>query len=613
MMFTFSMDNFGKARKIGSMGDGAQKASYREVCELAAEHGYIIHPDCCTEEVMEWLNFKAINYNSTFYQTWEDVVSRNRIELLIDQLIHYATTYGTQMQGEPYVPNEHFNNDGDFSIPYKELKLITPISDEELFEKCREALYTGVALNSTTLTNYVDFIAAYINEYDAEIDVEAIKNRDAYCIMCSKLGKFPSDPVMALKTLVYTATRSCTFVQNDDLFRNIKIGHPVNLKQLTDDQIKGFATIFNRFKRVFLSFKKQGGDNAAVINRISKLSKTLHQPMVKGFWESILEEEKSVEEIAAHLKSLNNFKKVRLLQLVKERLNPSKDHVYIIRNGKSFVRLDYTPNAVSESYCNTLYSMIRESLVDSLKPKACPIRLPKNCELTLPSSEKTFVGNIPFGTSIKMADHNIVGIYWRNEWGTHDFDLSFMALNGCKIGWNADYYNEHNVIFSGDMTNANPEATELMYMSESAPDAVVQINRFNGSNGSKFRLFFAQEDLSDKEELRNYMVDPNSILWDVMVESDDAQQNVGLISNNTFYMMNLQTGNARVSGNNAYNHAFIETMKARTKCFVKLADILADAGFTVIDENTADGANATADNVMDFRDLKKDTIINLMA
>lgn len=30
--------------------------------------------------------------------------------------------------------------------------------------------------------NDVDFIVAYINEYDAEIDVKAVKNRDAYCI-----------------------------------------------------------------------------------------------------------------------------------------------------------------------------------------------------------------------------------------------------------------------------------------------------------------------------------------------------------------------------------------------------------------------------------------------
>lgn len=624
-MFTFCIDHFGMAREITNRTNSPKKVSEYEVNAIAIERGYIVHPKCCSEEVLNWLNNQTQNYNATFYQQWSNISSRNRLELLIDQLLHYASTYGTNMQGTPFVPNENFQRQiAVLNVPsIKELKLILPISDGELYEKCNQALCSGIALNSETLKDFIDYICFYADEYDMEPKVDSFKNRDAICIVSGRLGILPNDPVMALRTLIYMATKSTSFVQNSALIDRIKSGIPTDLSLLTEDEIKKFAAIFNRFKRIFLAFKSNNDINTTIINRISKLSKTLHQPMVKGFWESILEEEKSVNEIAANLKSLNNFKKVRLMQLVMDRLTPSKGQIYVIRNGKTFVRSDYTPNAVSENYCKMLYSMVRESLVESLRSKACAIKLPKNCELTLPSSEKTFVGNIPFGTSIKMTDHNIVGIYWRNEWGTHDFDLSFMDLNGYKIGWNSDYRNGNDVIYSGDMTNAEPEATELMYMSKEAPDAIVCVNRFNGCEGSKFRLFFAQEDLSERE-LRNYMVDPNSVKWDVMMKSDNAQQILGLICNNTFYMMDLQMGNSRVCYSRDYQKVFIETMKKHTACFVKLADILKDAGFTVINENandtkktiaTADATttNDDADNFIDFCDLKKDTIIKLMA
>lgn len=292
-MFAFSIDNFGVARKISSMGDGAKSVDCSRINAIAAERGYIIHPDCCTAEVEEWLNMQPYNYDSTFYQKWEDITSRSRMELLIDQLIHYASTYGTDMQGKPYVPNENFDKEMEaLGLSYRELKLISPISDSELYEKCCEALYAGIALKDSTLNSYADFIVDYMSEYHTQVHLDSIKNRDAFCILSSKLGIYPKDPISALKALVYAATNSCTIVQNNGLVESIQKGSPVDLTQLSDEQVRDFASIFNRFKRVFLAFKANHEDNAKVINRIGKLSKTLHKPLKKGFWESILEEEK---------------------------------------------------------------------------------------------------------------------------------------------------------------------------------------------------------------------------------------------------------------------------------------------------------------------------------
>lgn len=618
-MFTFCIDSFGCARKISNELDCLKAVNVYELNAKAAECGYIIHPDCCTEEVGAWLDNQTRNYNATFYKTWEDVTSRNRLELLIDQLIHYATTYGTDMQGAPYIPNENFDQENArFNVPaIKELKLILPISDEELFEKCRETLYAGIALKSETLKNFIEFISFYLDKGQANLDIDAVKNRDAVCMLSAKTGILPKDAAMALRVLVFKATGKPNFVQNQGLFFAIQHGASVDLSALSNDDINKFATIFNRFKRVFLSFKQNGKadniNNGPVVNRISKLSKTLHVPMEKGFWESILEVERSPEEIAAHLKTANNFKKVRIMELAAERMNAGNDQAYTIRNGKIFVRKGYKPAAVSEGYCQTLYNMCRKSLVESLRPKACEIKLPTNCELALPSSEKNFVGNFPFGTSYKFAENNVVGIYWRNEWGTFDFDLSFIDDQGNKIGWNSDFYKDSDVIYSGDITNANPEAVELMYMSRNAPDAIVNINRFYGKRGSKFRLFFAQEDLSQKEDSLNYMVDPNSIKWDIMTESENEQQVLGFISDNTFYLMDLQMGNSRVAHNSELEQTFINITKERTKHFVKLSDILLEAGFTPIDDNSESSDDSEKRNIIDFCNLEKNTIIQLMA
>jgi hypothetical protein len=69
------------------------------------------------------------------------------------------------------------------------------------------------------------------------------------------------------------------------------------------------------------------------------------------------------------------------------------------------------------------------------------VRLPERVDLAFPSSEKQFMGAIPTGSrvAIPMTGETIlIGVYWQNGEAAHvDLDLSGIAQDGSKIGWNA--------------------------------------------------------------------------------------------------------------------------------------------------------------------------------
>jgi hypothetical protein len=89
-------------------------------------------------------------------------------------------------------------------------------------------------------------------------------------------------------------------------------------------------------------------------------------------------------------------------------------------------------------------------------------------------------------------------------------------IRGNKIGWNSAYYNmDNSVVYSGDMTNADPEATEILYYQKTGPQGFININRYNGSDGSKYKLFVANEGVNTTIR-KNYMVDPTHITFDAM-------------------------------------------------------------------------------------------------
>ena len=70
--------------------------------------GFIIHPDLLNTDLEAFIARQTADPNATFYKRWEDMMSKDRLELLLDQILHYASTYGTRFtqEGNGYVPND---------------------------------------------------------------------------------------------------------------------------------------------------------------------------------------------------------------------------------------------------------------------------------------------------------------------------------------------------------------------------------------------------------------------------------------------------------------------------------------------------------------------------
>ena len=534
----------------------ANRRTFEEVNAEAAKYGWIIHPDCCSTVALDWVRKEAkTNYNKTFYAKWEDITSKTRFELLVDQLRHYASTYGTEFtcEGNGYVPNQN----PDVEIPYKSFKVILPATDEEIYGRCVKMLQSGIALESATLDILIGYIVSEDRFEKYGLDIDTVKNKEAIIMLMDKTGKYGSDPFNMLRYFVYKATGKAMLIKDKRTIQAIKENAgKVDFTKLSDTQRRALASIFYRFKVLFTAFKHPSGksgvfkneafrkaaaklgaqvskkeSNASVINLIRKLAVTEHRPFRAGFWETVLTEQKDIATVKSKLAAgeITNFKKITLMQAVLEKLQNASGKMYVIRNGKMWVREKCKKTSKTmTSYLMSVYRELESSLVGTLKEKACTVRYPKHVNLTVPTSEKNFIGNYPFGTSVDMGDsHNVVGIYWRNEWGTRDFDLHMYDLEGHSYGWNSSFTNRDNtVVFSGDMTNADPEATELFYIDRKAPDGKISVSQYRGDEKSQFKLFVAREDMSGKlGEYRIHgaavMCDPNNVLAEFIIPVDN--------------------------------------------------------------------------------------------
>lgn len=577
----------------------------------AFSRGFIIHPDLLNRDVEIFVALQPKDLNSTFYKRWQDIVEKDRFELYLDQIRHYASTYGTghTQEGNGYVPN-----DGSEAPDFRDYTFITPISGQELYRRCLSMLQGGAALKSRTVAALCQAVTDYLAVHpDAPFDIDTIRNREGLSILCKALGRRPSAPVELLRYIVYETTGQTLLIQSDDMLRRIRVqANPYDFRQLSQAELDCLASIFYRFKKLFLAFRTreyhdpkrsawviEHSYNRPVINRLRRAAVRLHVPMRAGFWESVLAGDASEEEVRAKLDGVSNFKLVTLLQAIRERLllAPGDNAMYPIRNGSVWFRT--APERSGRlDYLRMLERVLHERLVRNLSAKACSVRFPADLTLTCPASEKTFIGNLPFGSSYPISEHNFFGIYWRAAWGTEDFDLSFVDWTGRKTGWN-EAYNTGETLYSGDMTDADPEAVELIYCKEHCPNGTVYVHRYDGEAGSRLQFFFGQQEIVDLHE--NYMVDPNCVLIREELVSDRRAKMVAVVCSGRIWLCDFGVGSGRVSdGEDAGLKEAVLERKAHS--FLPLREILLEAGFT-----------EAKDPEIDLRDLKKDTLLDLFS
>ena len=596
--------------------------SVKTTIESGMLKGYLIDPKCANNNVRAFLASVDMQYNSTFYKTWSDVTNKSRFELLIDQVLHYMTTYGTDFSlEEGYVPNLNPEEPG-----WNTYKIIKSCTYLEMYSKCLLMLTSGAALKSETVNDLTAYMIAYINAFPGTVilDVDNIKNREALVILCDALDVLPRNGQKLFAHIIYKATGETMIIKNRNMRNLIKNNaYKVDklIMRLNHDQLVALSEVFNRYKELFLVLKNQF--TRTTINKIARLSKKHHRPMIKNFWNDIL---KLNTDVAIHymqeeLPYASNFTLIKVLQAIRERMllasEDGANSLYIIRNGKVFVK-PYNGQTITDTNMgyfvalSNIYASCRKQLIDNLKSKACAVKFPEHYMLTCPTSEKNFIGDYPMGTCVELGQNNVVGIYWKNEWGTRDFDLSFMGMDGSRVSWCNDYYSG-NIRYSGDITNAPNGANEvLLFENDNVPNGIVSVNRYNGHAGSRYRLFFGMDDakhFGSVDDFRNYMVDPNNIkLEGEIAQSDASEQSIGVVINGKFYFYSLSCGYSRVkaainknAGRKGYTDEenaasaidLTEILKRKSQSMLPLNDVLLDAGFWVAEENEEVGLDLT--------------------
>ena len=591
-----------------------------KIAEKTIKQGYLIDPSIKTSNkilsvIGSIVGVSGEKANASFHKSWA-VVRDTPMEILaFQQILHYITTYGLESLGlysedTIYIPHEKLEiPEVENDIP---LVVIKGLTSEEILDKI-VSLGSGIALAQETLNDIMTIIEE--NKYSSSF-VEKIGNRELKALLYDHYGIVPSDPVEFLRHLISKLTDESLVIKNDVLIEKIKTSNGKFLDELMRKAPEDLATIFFRYKPLFLAMKSIS-KNKTFFNRLRKQAKKMHKPLPVDYLNSVTSQIKQdaldLGKLKDRLVDASIFRKTRLAYALKYRLNADDSIVYRVRNGRGWAtkfQWDESLNSVADK----ALSVVLESIADTIRPnvEGKTIYIPSNVYYALPATEKQFTGHFPSGTYVTVPEDMIAGIHWTNTNKRVDLDLSAMDTEG-KIGWDSDYRRGDGILFSGDVTSApKPNgASELFYFKKGSNPKIMTLNYFNFSQGDEVntKILVAQKKIKSFEE--NYMVDPNHIIASTNVNISKEQNVLGLIISidgvTRFCFANVSVGNSITASVNE------KSMQARSYLMSSFADpldfreVLIMAGANIVDEQPEDDHIDLSPSA-----LNKTTIIDLI-
>lgn len=585
---------------------------------LNTQYGYVTYrTDCDFDLINEFFKQKRLSgqdLNKSFYKSWETVMQLDTEQRIEDQILHYLSTYGTDFIGEPFIPLQ------DLDVPELKktsLMVIQVLDNEQLMEKCINMLDSGVALKQETVTDLVGILTHCGFPFH---DGRQFRNREANLFVIQETACYPLDPNEFLRYVVFRITGETQLIKNKDLLRTIRVhaASPMLRRRYNPRQdflnygLHHLGQIFNRQKPFFMAMKPFCPD---VINRITKLSKTRHKPMKENPLNRVTAIQLSCED-EPQIRKATTFALIRAMNACLNRRMGADLYVYNIRNGT--VWIDQKRKRVEQ-----LFSMVElldhniiaiekelQSRFEFMNGKTAYVD--PNVILAVPVSEKNFVGNLPMGT--KVSSKNLtVGIYWRNEWGARDLDLSGISIYGDKVGWDGAYTDE-TLTYSGDMTNAVNGAVEyLRSTGHVLPPTLLYVNVYSGADeGVKYRIL-----IGDKSKISTtYVMDPNQVILEVETTTLKKQSVLGFMKtiNNgeehqqtQFTLIGSAMGNRRASVDSSLNLIGIQALEMRWENALTMPEFLQLVGVELVEEKNDADFDFSVDN------LTKDGILEFMA
>ena len=590
------------------------------------ERGFIFSPEVVYNyserellELTEKIGVTPEQMNSSFHKSWKKIREASIEELVLEQIIHYITTYGFEELGiydenSVYVPTENLE------IPSMEdsklrLVVIKGYTKEELKIKLMNLLQTGIALGDKTIADVLD-IAKYVGLDEGNITT--INNKEVKIALYDNLGIIPRDPVEFLRYVIFKGTGKTLLIKDASTIEAIKRSDYIAYLFFKYRQTYGLhrlAEIFYRFKPLFLAFRSNS-DLKPTINKIRKLAVAYHKPMPNDYindFTSLIKREENIDysNLYKELRKVNIFRRIRLAYALNYRIRNSNSILYRIRNGKSYAT-DFRFNNSNSAKIGL--NVVLESVVENMDVEGKKIFIPKYMFYALPATEKQFSGNFPSGSYITIQHDMVVGIYWEDMDGHRiDLDLSLINDVGQKTGWDSGYRNEERtILFSGDVTAAPHGASELFYIQKQiSANFVMFVNYYNYDHEIEvpFKIMVAKEEVTNFNA--NYMIDPNNVMSVVNSVINQKQKILGLLSvtpeESRFYFAETYLGNSITSSNKEYVRQGKEYLSEFYKHAISLNEVLKMAGAILVDEKK------DCDIDLSPEVIDRNSIINLLA
>lgn len=608
-----------------------KKKLSKEILSKTIPKGFVFSPEVnynySEKELLKLISVVEQEYgltaeqmNSSFHKSWQKIRKASMEQLVMEQLVHYITTYGFESLGV-YSEDSVFIPKEKLEIPSIEegisLVVIKGYTHEELKEKLMHLLQSGVALKEDTIKDVLE-VCKLVKLTIKEVD--SIRNREVKTALYLDLELVPENPVEFLRLVALLSTGKTMLIKNKTTIGTIKSSN-VNVNSLfvkykKEYGLENLASIFLRFKPLFLAFKANS-QMKAVINKIRKLAEKHHKPLQQDYFNTltanISKGDIDKEEFTKKLKELNTFRKIRVAYALKYRTRDVESILFRIRNGKGYAK-EFSFKKSKQPLAKELFGLLVDSIVSDLKKnvKGKKIFIPSNIVYALPATEKQFTGDFPSGTYVNIPKDMVVGVQWNNVKSNRiDLDLSMVNVDS-KIGWDTSYRSENaDVLFSGDMTDASQGATELFYIKRQAAGTyILMLNYYNYSEAIEVPLKILVASEQVKNMSHNYMVNPNNVACISKTTINKKQKVLGLISVNTngnkFYFAEAYLGNDITSRGSPFVQHSRQYLMDYYSNTISLNELLEKAGAKLVEKKS------DAEIDLSPETLEKDKILNLI-
>lgn len=538
--------------------------------------------------------------NNPFHATWDKVANADYRQLVVEQVLHYLSTYGREAFGlgaAPVVPTENFQFPDNQPLPVESLTIMRVVDAEVANDIVEHTLTTVAAPHKNDMVFYNTYCM------NTTLLPEKVKSNELRTLLYTVKNLYPEDEDEFIRYLLYRSIGSTLVIKNKKTIKTIK--NAMKDGNIARFVLTGFqkanlsklARNFLRLKPIYLAFKTP--DTASYINKIRRLADIYHKPMsdlrVANLSNLFYQGENGKVKKVIEKMSMRELIKVRNFAHMNRICQGSVIEAYNIRNGKihleegkdrtaGFVGADVMDEVLVQELCNRTCRKLAGKI----------FFIPSYIDYCVPVSEKQFIGNIPYGTKFSFPNTVSLGIFWENYKNERtDLDLHLTTPSD-SFGWNASYRDgERTVLYSGDMTDATNGAAEAFYTNYSKLDEpyILSVNNFTGMPDVPFKFICTESRF--EASTRGMWGPPATCPIDIsktlfppidLKFKGTNSQTIGFGRRNVFYFYGGELNSGIIPDRSKYRE-YMDALYARTSTSMTLRTLLLMAGARVVSES----------------------------